>query len=129
VEFVALHERATAFPSSGWLTRRNLESQIPSYGPRALAEEQRLKQESTRRTQEVGKRNEIAFAPARMREREREDRKGERRYKDSLEKRDKVGKALAGMKGREGWIGSGSESGREKDGGRRGEEGSRWDRR
>lgn len=47
---------------------------------------------------------------------------GERRYKDGLEKRDKVGKALAGIKGREGWSGSGAKERREGDG-------SRWDRR
>jgi len=44
----------------------------------------------------------------------------DRRYKDSLERRDKAARAIGGMKGREGG------GGRERE--RRGE-GSRWDRR
>ena len=136
MEFVALDERSSAFPSSGWLTRRNLESLIPSYGPKALAEQQSVKQEQVKRAQEAGKRSAIAFAPARKRDRDRdrdrdrEDKEGEKRFQDSLERRDKVGRALAGMKGREGWS-EGSERDRDKDRGKRraGGEGSRWDRR
>ena len=130
VEFVALDERATAFPSHGWLTRRHLEDTIPSIGPKALSEQQRIKQEVSRRAHEVGKRSEIAFAPARKRERERDERgEGERRYKDSLDRRDKVGRALVGMKGREGWSASASASGDKERGKGLGREGSQWDRR
>ena len=60
-----LSERATAFPGGSWLTRQGLEDLIPDYGPKALNEVQKRKQEEVRRTQEVGKRKAIDFAPAR----------------------------------------------------------------
>ncbi|ORX38982.1 HCNGP-like protein-domain-containing protein [Kockovaella imperatae] len=65
VEFVDLSERATAFPSGGWLTRQGLEYLRPKYGPKALGDEQKRKQEEVRKAQEVGKRNSISFAPGR----------------------------------------------------------------
>ena len=116
------------------MTRQNLESLIPKYGPKALAENQRIKQEELKRSQEIGKRSEIVFAPARQkrdrdRDRDRDeraDREGERRYRDSLDKRDKVGRAIAGMKGREGGRERDRDKDRDRD--RRGD-GSRWERR
>lgn len=68
VEFVDIDETATAFPSDGWMTRRGIEDLIPDYGPKALAATQKAKQEAIKRTQEVGKRSNIQFAPARRRE-------------------------------------------------------------
>ena len=71
VEFVDIDERATAFPSGGWMTRRNIEDLIPDYGPQSLSATQKAKQEAVKRTQEVGKRSNIQFAPGRRREDER----------------------------------------------------------
>jgi len=71
VEFVDIDERATAFPSGGWMTRRNIEDLIPDYGPQSLSATQKAKQEAIKRTQEVGKRSNIQFAPGRRREDER----------------------------------------------------------
>ena len=50
------------------MTRRGIKDLIPDYGPKALAATQKAKQEAIRRTQEVGKRSNIQFAPARRRE-------------------------------------------------------------
>lgn len=50
------------------MTRRNIEDLIPDYGPKALAATQKAKQDALRRTQEVGKRSNIQFAPGRRRE-------------------------------------------------------------
>lgn len=50
------------------MTRRGIEDLIPDYGPKALAATQKAKQEAIKRTQEVGKRSNIQFAPARRRE-------------------------------------------------------------
>nr|KIR44262.1 hypothetical protein I312_06551 [Cryptococcus bacillisporus CA1280] len=65
VEFVSIDERATAFPSTGWLTRRHLESIIPTYGPAALSAEQKRKEEAKKATQVPGARKEIGFAKGR----------------------------------------------------------------
>ncbi|OXB33696.1 hypothetical protein J007_06623 [Cryptococcus neoformans] len=65
VEFVSIDERATAFPSTGWITRRELESTIPTYGPAALSAEQKRKEEAVKATQVPGARKEIGFAKAR----------------------------------------------------------------
>lgn len=65
VEFVSIDERATAFPSTGWLTRRGLESTITTYGPAALSAEQKRKEEAVKATQVPGARKEIGFAKGR----------------------------------------------------------------
>jgi hypothetical protein len=36
VEFVDIDERGSAFPGGGWITRRNLETRIPTWGAKAL---------------------------------------------------------------------------------------------
>lgn len=66
-----IDERATAFPSGGWVTRRSIEDLIPEYGPQSLSATQKAKQEAIKRSQEVGKRSNIQFAPGRRREEER----------------------------------------------------------
>ncbi|WVR09244.1 hypothetical protein IAU60_006308 [Kwoniella sp. DSM 27419] len=86
VEFVDIDERATAFPESGWLTRRNLESLVPTYGPRALAEAQKTKQEAVKASQASGSRREIGFAPAKHKD--REDR-GDRGIKNGWDRGDR----------------------------------------
>lgn len=79
VEFVDLDERATAFPGGGWLTRRNLESEISQYGPKALTAQQTAMADAVRRSQEGSKRREISFTGARTSDRrERDDRDHER---------------------------------------------------
>lgn len=86
VEFVSIDERATAFPSAGWITRRELESTIPTYGPAALSAEQKRKEEAVKATQVPGARKEIGFAKARYSDdgrkrdhhHDREGRKGDR---------------------------------------------------
>ena len=55
------------------MTRRGIEDLIPDYGPKALAATQKAKQGALKRTQEVGKRSNIQFAPARRREGEDRD--------------------------------------------------------
>ena len=50
------------------MTRRDIEDLIPDYGPKALSATQKAKQEAIKRTQEVGKRSNIQFAPPRRRE-------------------------------------------------------------
>ncbi|KAK8843509.1 hypothetical protein IAR55_007169 [Kwoniella newhampshirensis] len=86
VEFVSIDERATAFPSSGWLTRRRLESLIPTYGPSALSASQKVKEEAVRAAQAIGTRKEIGFAPARHRDEKRREREKERGRDDRREK-------------------------------------------
>ncbi|WWD20950.1 hypothetical protein CI109_105428 [Kwoniella shandongensis] len=88
VEFVSIDERATAFPSSGWLTRRNLESLLPTYGPSALSSAQKAKEEAVRASQAIGTRKEIGFAPAKHKERDekRRERERERGRDDKREK-------------------------------------------
>ncbi|ORY29104.1 HCNGP-like protein-domain-containing protein [Naematelia encephala] len=100
VEFVDIDERATAFPSSGWLTRRNLEDLIPTYGPNALSEQQKARQEARKAAQEPGKRSEIKFAPGRKDDRERE--RDRERGKGREGKRDN-GVARERVKGRREW--------------------------
>jgi hypothetical protein len=68
VEFVDIDETAAAFPSGGWMTRRDIETLIPEYGPKALAAVQKAKQDAVKRSQETGKRSNIQFAPGRRRE-------------------------------------------------------------
>ncbi|EIW67000.1 hypothetical protein TREMEDRAFT_34326 [Tremella mesenterica DSM 1558] len=80
VEYVDITERASAFPSGGWLTRQDLEDQIPKYGPTALNAVQKAKQDEVRRNQETGKRSNINFQSAKhddSRPREREWRRGD----------------------------------------------------
>ncbi|WVW79146.1 hypothetical protein I302_101112 [Kwoniella bestiolae CBS 10118] len=72
VEFVSIDERSSNFPSSGWLTRRNLEGMIPTYGPAALSSQQKAKQEAVKASQAIGQRREINFAPAKHKDKERE---------------------------------------------------------
>ncbi|WVO18207.1 hypothetical protein L204_105912 [Cryptococcus depauperatus] len=64
VEFVSIEERATAFPLSGWLTRRNIESLIPHYGPSALSLQQKRQEETVKASKAPGKRSSIGFAKA-----------------------------------------------------------------
>jgi hypothetical protein len=85
VEFVSIEETATAFPSGGWLTRRNLEAEIATYGPAALQAQQKAKQDAVRRSQEAGKRSGIEFAPAKHRDRD----EGARRDKEWGKDRDR----------------------------------------
>ncbi|OCF44442.1 hypothetical protein I317_01702 [Kwoniella heveanensis CBS 569] len=63
VEFVSIDERATAFPTSGWLTRRNLTSPLllAKYSPRAMSEAQKRKAELAKLAQAAGARKEIGF--------------------------------------------------------------------
>lgn len=60
-----ISEHASQFPNSGWLTRRNIEAEVPIYGPAALAIQQKAKQDATKKAQEVGKRKEISFKSGR----------------------------------------------------------------
>lgn len=53
------------------MTRRHIEDLVPDYGPQSLSATQKAKQEAIKRTQEVGKRSNIQFAPGRRREEER----------------------------------------------------------
>jgi len=53
------------------MTRHNIEDLIPDYGPQSLSATQKAKQEAIKRSQEVGKRSNIQFAPGRRREDER----------------------------------------------------------
>lgn len=130
VEFIDIDERSTLFPSKGWLTRRNLEDLIPTQGPIAMSSQQKARQEATRRAQEAGKRNEIKFAPGRDKDKPKE----EKRYKESLDKRDRAVRALTAAQG----MGFGAGGGlgkreREKEGGdmerRNGGGASGWDER
>nr|XP_018258940.1 uncharacterized protein I303_08480 [Kwoniella dejecticola CBS 10117]OBR81098.1 hypothetical protein I303_08480 [Kwoniella dejecticola CBS 10117] len=75
VEFVSIDERSTNFPSSGWLTRRNLESLIPEYGPTSLSARQKAKEEAVKASQAVGQRRVIKFAPPKYQDKKR-DRNG-----------------------------------------------------
>lgn len=50
------------------MTRRGIEDLIPDYGPKALAATQKARQDAVKRSQEVGKRSNIQFAPGRRRE-------------------------------------------------------------
>ncbi|WWC73333.1 uncharacterized protein I206_107300 [Kwoniella pini CBS 10737] len=79
VEFVSIDERSTNFPSSGWLTRRNLESLIPKYGPATLATQQKAKEEAVKASQAVGQRREIKFAPPKYKDNKR-DKNGHSGY-------------------------------------------------
>lgn len=87
VEFVDIDERATAFPSGGWTTRRDIEDLIPDYGPQALSATQKAKQEAVKRSQEVGKRSNISFAPGRRRD--GDDRGGPKKRSRDDEARDR----------------------------------------
>lgn len=91
------------------MTRRNIESLIPTYGPQALSAVQKAKQDAVKRSQEAGKRSAIQFAPGRRddregsggsakkrsrddeyRDRERErQRPKERRYEDERRERER----------------------------------------
>ncbi|WVQ94800.1 hypothetical protein IAU59_001883 [Kwoniella sp. CBS 9459] len=66
VEFVSIDERATAFPSSGWLTRRKLTSPsiLAKYSPKAMSETQKRKAEQAKLAQAAGSRKEIGFTKA-----------------------------------------------------------------
>lgn len=105
-----LEERATAFPGGGWLTRRNLEGEIPTYGPRALTAQQNAMADAVRRSQESGKRRDIAFTSART-EREGRDSGRERdrydRNRDRDEHRDRDRDDRAGLhRPKNGWAGA-----------------------
>lgn len=63
------------------MTRRNIETLIPEYGPKALAAVQKAKQEAVKRSQEIGKRSNIQFAPSRRREGD-DMGSGKKRYRD-----------------------------------------------
>ncbi|KAI9636614.1 HCNGP-like protein-domain-containing protein [Dioszegia hungarica] len=107
VDFVQISEHGTQFPSAGWLTRRNLESEIPLYGPAATAAQQKAKQDAAKRAQEVGKRKEIAFKPGRAAD-EGEDRRAGSGGWDSGR-----GDRGRGNEGRERQGGQGGKRGRE----------------
>jgi hypothetical protein len=64
------------------MTRRSIEDLIPDYGPQALSATQKAKQEAIKRTQEVGKRSNIQFAPGRRREDERSGNGGKKRSRE-----------------------------------------------
>ncbi|WRT68822.1 uncharacterized protein IL334_005802 [Kwoniella shivajii] len=85
VEFVSIDERSTNFPSSGWLTRRNVESLIPTHGPSVLSAQQKAKQDVVKATQVTGQRREITFAPGKHRDRE----EGKKRDRNGWEKDDR----------------------------------------
>lgn len=83
-----LDERATAFPSGGWLTRRGIEAEIPTYGPKALLTQQNAMAEAVRRSQESGKRREISFTSSRTHGREGRDSRDSRDSRDRERDRD-----------------------------------------
>ncbi|GMK58715.1 hypothetical protein CspeluHIS016_0601570 [Cutaneotrichosporon spelunceum] len=93
VEFVDIDERASAFPGGGWLTRRGLEGQIPTFGPKALQVRQNAMDAANKRAQE-GKRREIAFTRSGRGERESdrdERRRGDRDRDRGRDRREKGG--------------------------------------
>ncbi|KAI5451585.1 hypothetical protein NCC49_001570 [Naganishia albida] len=65
VEFVDIDERGSAFPGGGWITRRNLESRIPEWGPHALAAQQKAQETALLASQASGKRKNIDFTSSR----------------------------------------------------------------
>lgn len=98
-----ISEHATNFPSNGWLTRRNIEAEIPLYGPAATAIQQKAKQEAITRAQEVGKRKEIAFAPGRSHQGNGSGRDGQGR--DRYRNIHKDGREGGSREGSGGWDG------------------------
>lgn len=89
VEFVDIDERASAFPSGGWITRRGLEATRREYGPRALTDAQDRMAEAARRAQKD--RKEISFTGAKTRDhrhgRDRRDKDRDRERSRRKEER------------------------------------------
>ncbi|WVQ72153.1 hypothetical protein IAR50_001698 [Cryptococcus sp. DSM 104548] len=86
VDFVSIYERAPAFPSpsssapsGGWLTRQNLESLIPQYGPSALSARQKERDKKSEEAKKAGTKREIVFGKGKYEDGGRKDRDRDRR--------------------------------------------------
>ncbi|ODN83739.1 hypothetical protein L202_01831 [Cryptococcus amylolentus CBS 6039] len=87
VDFVSIDERAPSFPSpspsssssGGWLTRQNLESLIPQYGPSALTSQQKERDKKSEEAKKAGTKRGIVFGKGKYENGEgRRDRERER---------------------------------------------------
>jgi len=61
VEFVDIDERGSAYPGGGWLTRKDLETRIPVWGKRAIADAQKAAADAVTASQAPGLRSNISF--------------------------------------------------------------------
>lgn len=96
IDFVSISEHTSAFPSGGWLTRRNIEAEIPLYGPAALDAQQRALADAAKRSREAeGSSRQIGFVSAKKGDEVKSSRNGR------WEERSRASREDEGYRGRD----------------------------